>query len=121
MMPFRLAWMSVKAVWILASVVLCLWLGAFIAFWIALTFSYIFLPETWTEAMWAWSSELYDNHLWFRIATIAPFVFLVSIPFAFLKDERSPEERQKEEDEKLRILNDDLAARRFREQLGQSR
>lgn len=118
MVPFRLVWMSVKAVGFLISGVLCLWLGAFVAYWVALTFSYIFLPDAWTEAMWAWASGLYDKHLWFRVATIAPFAFLVGLPFAFVKDDQTPEERRRQEEERHRQLNDDLAAQRFREGLG---
>ncbi|MER9580905.1 hypothetical protein [Mesorhizobium sp. M0276] len=117
-LPFRIAWMSVKVVGFLISSVLCLWLGAFVAYWVALTFSYTFLPDAWTEAMWAWASGLYDRHLWFRVATIAPFALLVGLPFAFLKDGRTPQERRREEEERHRQLNDDLAAQQFREGLG---
>ncbi|MET3595100.1 hypothetical protein ABID26_004512 [Mesorhizobium shonense] len=115
-LPFRIAWISLKVAWALIGCVLCLWLGAFLAYWIGLTLAYMFLPEAWTQAMWAWSSGFYHDHLWFRVATIAPFTFLVALPFAYLKDERTPEQRTKEMEQR-RKQNDDLIAARQQEQL----
>lgn len=107
-LPFRAAWGALLIANFLVFGPLFLLVGAFVAYWVALTFSFIFLPEAWTEAMWAWASGLYAEHMWFKIATIAAFTLLV-MPILGFWPGRDPLE-EAANDKKMRDINDAMIA-----------
>ncbi len=112
-LPFRVAWGALLIANFLVFAPLFLLVSAFVAYWVALTFSFIFLPEAWTEAMWTWASGLYAEHMWFKAATIAAFTFLC-LPLLFWPGET--EEDRKKREEEFRRANEDLIARQNFEQ-----
>ncbi|MBP2236583.1 hypothetical protein J2Z31_003097 [Sinorhizobium kostiense] len=88
-------------------------LGGFVAYWLALTFSYLFLPEAWTESLWLWASGFYAEHTWFKVVTITAFVLLL-FPLLGYWPGRDPLEEAAHE-RKMIELNKDLIAVRKRE------
>jgi len=111
-LPFRVAWTALLILNFLIVAPVVLAVGAFVIYWVALTISYILLPEAWTAAMWAWGSGLYADHMWVKVATIGAFTVLVSPIFLLAKDGRTDEEIRKEDEERLRLANDALIAQR---------
>lgn len=113
--PVRAVWFLILLVNFLVVSAACLLVAAFVGYAIALTISYAFLPTEWTQALWQWAAELYDQSPWFKAATIAAFVLLL-LPILALwpgKDPRDDAARKREID----MINDHLAARQQRERL----
>ncbi|RWF05865.1 MAG: hypothetical protein EOS81_03080 [Mesorhizobium sp.] len=108
-LPFRVLWGALLIVNFLAFAPLFLLVIAFVTYWIALSLSYLFLPEAWADGMWAWASELYAEHLWFKAATITAFT-LLCLPLLFWPSE-SEEDRKKREEKDRRATDDLIAAR----------
>lgn len=109
-LPFRIAWTGVLFAYVIVGSAICLLVGAFVAYWVALTLSYIFLPEAWTEAMWMWGSSLYAEHQWFKVATIAAFTLLI-LPILAVWPGRDPLE-EAIHDKKMNELNNNMIAAR---------
>ncbi|MFC0808934.1 hypothetical protein ACFHWW_26425 [Ensifer sp. P24N7] len=76
-LPFRAAWTGILIANFLVIAAAALLVGSFVAYWLELAFSYLFLPEVWTEALWSWASGLYAEHTWFKVGTIAAFALLL--------------------------------------------
>jgi hypothetical protein len=111
--PFRVAWTVFLIAYVLVGSAVCLMVGAFVAYWVALTFSYIFLPEAWTEAMWVWGASLYAEHHWIKVATIAAFTLLL-FPILAAWPGRDPLEEVLHE-KKMNELNNNMIAARQQE------
>lgn len=112
--PFRAAWILVLiANFLLVSAVRAVF-AAFIAYALALTISYAFLPAAWTQALWQWAADLYGQSSWFRATTITFFLLLLLPILKFWpgKDPQADAAREREA-----RLNDDLIAARQQAQL----
>ncbi|OHV80286.1 hypothetical protein [Ensifer sp. LCM 4579] len=107
-LPLRAAWTAFLIVNFLVVAAAILLVGAFVVYWLALAFSYLFLPEVWTEAIWSWASGLYTEHTWFKVATIAAFVLLL-LPVLGYWPGRDPLEEAAHE-RKMVELNKNLIA-----------
>jgi hypothetical protein len=113
--PFRAAWFVVlSANFIIVSVV-GLFFASFVAYGVALVFSYAFLPAEWTQALWQWASDLYAHSSWFKAATIT-FFALLFLPILRYWPGRDPVADGTREREMTR-LNEDLIAARRQEEL----
>lgn len=113
---------AIRAVWFLILIAnflvvsaACLLFVAFIAYGLALTVSYLFLPTEWTQALWQGTADLYAQSNWFKAATITFFVLLL-LPILKLWPGRDPEADAAREREATR-LNDDLIVARQQDQL----
>lgn len=113
--PFRAAWFLILIANFLVVSAACVLFAAFIAYALALTISYLFLPMEWTRAVWQWAADLYAQSNWFKAATITFFVILL-LPILKLWPGRDPNADAPREREATR-LNDDLIAARQQEQL----
>jgi hypothetical protein len=111
-LPFRIAWTGFLIAYVIIGTAVFLLVGSFVAYWVVLTLSYIFLPEAWTEAMWVWGSSLYAEHLWIKVGTITAFTLLLLPIFAALPGRDPLEEALHEK--KMQELNDNLIAARQR-------
>ncbi|MBY5766636.1 hypothetical protein HFO06_26640 [Rhizobium leguminosarum] len=114
-LPFRAAWFLMLIANFLAVSGVCLLVGAFVAYGIALAFSYAFLPAEWTQALWRWAADLYAQSSWFKAAALAFFtlLFLPILRFWPARDPVGDAARERE----ITRLNDDLIAARRQEQL----
>ena len=115
-LPFRLLGNLVRiALFMMASIAAIL-VAALIAYAILLSFSYLFLPLGWTEALWLWASELYEQSASFKAAMITAFILLL-LPLLGLctgSDSKTTSREREVED-----LNDQLAVARRRDWLSQ--
>ncbi|MFA1676871.1 hypothetical protein ACDY97_30130 [Rhizobium mongolense] len=108
-LPFRAAWTGFLVVNFVVVAAAVLLVGVFVAYWLALAFSYMFLSETWSEMLWAWASGLYADYTWFKVGTIAAFALLLS-PLLWATGEHRTASEIKEEEERERRVASDLAA-----------
>jgi len=114
-LPFRAAWFVVlSANFIIVSAV-GLFFALFVAYGLALVFSYAFLPTEWTQALWRWAADLYAHSSWFKAATII-FFALLFLPILRYWPGRDPVADGTREREMTR-LNEDLIAARRQEEL----
>lgn len=113
--PFRAAWVLILIANFLVLSAVCVLFAAFIAYALALTISYVFLPTEWTQALWQWGADLYAQSSWFKAATITFFVLLL-LPILRFWPMRDPQADAAREREAMR-LNEDLIAARQQEQL----
>lgn len=113
--PFRAVWFLILIANFLVASAVCALLAAFIAYGLALTVSYLFLPTEWTRTLWQSAADLYAQFHWFKAATITFFALLL-LPILKLWPGRDPQEDAGREREATR-LNDDLIAARQQEQL----
>ncbi|OWK25206.1 hypothetical protein AJ87_13040 [Rhizobium yanglingense] len=113
--PFRAVWLLILIANFLVVSAASLLFAAFIAFGLALTVSYLFLPMEWTQVLWQGAADLYAQSNWFKAATITFFVLLL-LPILKLWPGRDPEADAARAKEATR-LNDDLIAARQQEQL----
>lgn len=112
---FRAAWFVVlSANFIIVSVVV-LFFASFVAYGVALVFSYAFLPTEWTQALWQWAADLYAHSSLFKAATIIFFASL-TLPILRFWPCRDPLVEAVREREMTR-LNEDLIAARRQEEL----
>ncbi|MBY3053731.1 hypothetical protein [Rhizobium laguerreae] len=113
--PFRAAWFLMLIANFLAVSGVCLLVAAFVAYGIALAFSYAFLPAEWTQALWRWAADLYAQSSWFRAAALAFFTLLLLPILRFWPARDSVADTARERE--ITQLNDDLIAARQQEQL----
>lgn len=113
--PLRAAWFLVLSANIIIVSAVGLFLGSFVAYGVALVFSYAFLPAEWTQALWQWAADLYARSPWFKAATIT-FFALVLLPILRFWPARDPVADAPREREMTR-LNEDLIAARQQEEL----
>ncbi|NKM48721.1 hypothetical protein GFL91_27955 [Rhizobium leguminosarum bv. viciae] len=113
--PFRAAWFLILIANLLAVSVVCLLVASFVAYGIALAFSYAFLPAEWTRALWQCAADLYAQSSWFKAATIAFFTLLFSGILRFWPARNTVADAARERE--ITRLNDDLIAARQQEQL----
>ncbi|MBB3649194.1 hypothetical protein FHX14_005428 [Rhizobium sp. BK619] len=113
--PFRAAWFLMLIANFLAVSGVCLLVAAFVAYGIALAFSYAFMPAEWTHALWQWAVDLYAQSSWFRAATITFFTLLFSTILRFwpARDPMADAARERE----ITRQNDDLIAARQQDKL----
>jgi hypothetical protein len=115
--PIRAAWLIVLiADFIIVSAV-CLFFASFVAYGIALIFSYALLPDAWTQALWHWAVDLYDHSSLFKAATIILFAFL-ALPILRFWPARDPVADALRERE-MKQLNEDLIAFGMQKELNQ--
>ncbi|CDZ40284.1 Hypothetical protein NGAL_HAMBI1145_53170 [Neorhizobium galegae bv. officinalis] len=107
--PFQAARFLILIANFLAVSAVCLLVASFVAYGVALAFSYGFLPPEWTQALWQWAQELYERLSWFRAATIVFFtlLFLPILRFWPARDSVADAAREGE----ITRLNDGLIAR----------
>lgn len=113
MLPFRAAWFLLLVANFLVLSAVCLVFAAFAGYWLALAFSYAFLPVEWTQALWAWGAHLYTHYIWIKVATISVFLLLV---LPILKWPARDPDVDATRERKIARLNDDLIAARQQEQ-----
>ncbi|QPB24277.1 hypothetical protein [Rhizobium sp. 007] len=113
--PFWAVWILVLIANFLLVSAVCAVFAAFIAYALALTISYAFLPAAWTQALWQWAADLYAQSIWFKAATITCFVFLF-LPILRFWPARDPQTDAARQREATR-LNDDLIAASQQEHL----
>ncbi|MBY5337077.1 hypothetical protein HFO99_24715 [Rhizobium leguminosarum] len=113
--PFRAAWFLTLIANFLVVSAVCLLVAFFVAYGIALAFSYAFLPVESTQALWQWAVDLYAQSSWFKAATVAFFTLLFSAILRFWPA-RDPVADAAQEREITR-LDDDLIAARRQDQL----
>lgn len=89
--------------------------ASFVAYGVAMVFSYAFLPTEWTQALWQWATDLYAHSSWFKAATITFFALMV-LPILRFWPGRDPVADATREREMTR-LNEDLIAARRQEEL----
>ncbi|TBZ97198.1 hypothetical protein [Rhizobium leguminosarum] len=113
--PFRAAWFLILIANFLVVSAVCLLVAFFVAYGIALAFSYAFLPAESTQALWQWAVDLYAQSSWFKAATVAFFTSLFSAILRFwpARDPVADAARERE----ITRLNDDLIAGRRQDQL----
>lgn len=114
--PFRIVWTGVLIAYVIVGSAICLLVGAVVAYWVALAFAYIFLPEAWAETMWVWGSSLYAEHQWIKITTIVAFTLLL-LPILAAWPGRDPLEEVIHE-KKMNELNNNMIATRQQEPRG---
>lgn len=112
--PFRTLWFLILSANFLVVSAACILIAAFVAYGLALTISYFFLPAEWTRGLWEWAASLYAHSAWFKGATITFFVLLL-LPILKLWPGRDLKADTDREREAMRI-NDDLVAARQRTQ-----
>lgn len=112
--PFKALWFLILSANFLVVSAACILIAAFVAYALALTTSYLFLPAEWTQGLWEWAVSLYTQSAWFKGATITFFVLLL-LPILKLWPGRNLEADTAREREAMRI-NDDLIAARQRTQ-----
>lgn len=113
--PFQATWFLMLIANFLSVSAGCLLLAFFVAYGIALAFSYAFLPTESTQALWQWAVDLYAQSSWFKAATIVFFTLLFSVILRFWPA-RDPVADAASEREITR-LNDDLVAARRQDAL----
>ncbi|MCZ7935873.1 hypothetical protein O9X90_26465 [Agrobacterium leguminum] len=109
--PLRAAWFLILSVNFLVVTAACVLIAAFVAYGVALTISYFFLPAEWTRGLWEGAAGLYVQSVWFKGATITFFVLLL-LPILKLwpgRDLKADTDRKREA---MRINDDLIAARR---------
>jgi len=114
-LPFRAAWFVVLSANFIVLFALGLFLTSFVAFGVALVFSYAFLPTEWTRALWQWAADLYAHSSWFKAATIT-FFAMMFLPILRYWPGRDPVADGTRE-RKMTRLNEDLIAARRQEEL----
>jgi len=118
--PFWAAWFVVLiADFIIASAVGLIF-ASFVAYLVALIFSYAFLPAEWTQTLWLSATGLYAHSFWFKAATIT-FFALLFLPILRFWPRRDPVADTTRERQMVRLNEDLIAARRQRELRAQLR
>ena len=112
--PFRSVWLLLQITCFLLFSVACILVAAFVGYWIALTFSYAFLPIQITESVWQWAANLYARSAWFKAGTITSFLLLV-LPILRFWPGRDPISEVARQLETMR-LNEGLIAARQQEE-----
>jgi len=77
--PLRAAWFVVLSANIIIASAVGLIFASFVAYVVALIFSYAFLPAEWTQALWLSATGLYAHSFWFKAASIT-FSALLFLP-----------------------------------------
>lgn len=111
-LPFRAAWLLILVANFLLVSAACVLVAALVGYAIVLGFSFAFLSQETTQAVWHWAVDLYARSSWFKAVTIASFVLLV-FPILRFWPARDPVADAAHERDMAR-LNDDLIAARQR-------
>jgi hypothetical protein len=95
---FRVFCVLIQIAFLLVVAPVYLMVACFVAFWVGLTLSYVFLPAAWTLALWQSASKLYAHSALFKAATIASFAVLC-MPLLTISSAALPEKTRRELDE----------------------
>ncbi|KNY31263.1 hypothetical protein FLX27_23270 [Agrobacterium tumefaciens] len=119
-LPFRAVWLLIQIACFLLVSAACILVAAFVGYWVVLTLSYAFLPLETTENIWQWASDLYEQSVWFKAATIVAYLLLILPILRFWPGEDSIVEAARKR-EMMRLNEGVIAARRQDEALAKLR
>ena len=121
--PFRAIWVLTQIAFLLVVAPICLMVGCFVAFWVGMAFSYVFLPADWTLTLWQSASDLYARSALFKAATIASFT-LLCLPILAVWPGKPPEtttrELQEEANMAIAARQQEESRKRFRKSMSNS-